>query len=371
MTTNSNKPVIYGAVSFIAIIYLSWMMLSENAVDKSVNAEVKPLSHWHPISDFKHARRAFAASTNGSYIYIIGGIDDQNRYLSSVEYAPILADGSLGAWQLTTPLNEARFYLSSVVIGDYIYTIGGANGPLGEDNIPSAAVERAKILANGKLGDWEFQPYMTSLRRGLQSLAYGDHIYALGGYNGAFLKTVERADVDRDGNISEWTQEPESFIVDRYIHCAALHNNRIYLIAGHVENQDVLSYGDVESALIHQDGRLSPWRIEQSKLNTPRFIASATSLGQYLYIAGGHDGANRLTSVEYAPIQGDGKLGHWIQSLPLQTARSATALVANKNVLYVFGGGGGDNVLNSIESAKQLPNGKLIAVEPGFLSQRH
>jgi len=321
------------------------------------------LDHWQNSGHFNQARRAFTATSNGNYIYIIGGVDANGHYLTSVEYAAIQPDGSLGSWEITKPLNEGRFYLSSVIVDGYIYAIGGATGPLGEDNIPSASVERAKIAANGSLGAWQKQAYLNSPRRGLQSVAYGKHIYALGGYNGVFMKTVERAEIDNNGNIQNWMDESESFLVDRYIHSAAIHQNRIYLIAGHVEKQNIMSYGDVESATILDDGRLSAWSIEKSKLNTPRFIATAISTKHYLYLAGGHDGRDRLTSVEYAPFLPDGSLGNWTETLPLKSGRSATSMVSNNNTLFILGGAGGDNVLNSVETSKFMPNGSLIAYE--------
>ena len=357
-----NKPVLYGAISLLGLILGLSLILSNEPPTANTKSSTASLSHWQPIGHFETARRAFAASTNDKHVYVIGGIDTHDRYLSSVEFAPILADGKLGEWKQTSSLNEGRFYLSSVIIDNYIYAIGGANGPLGGDNIPSATVERAKILHNGELGPWEFQAYMTSPRRGLQSVSYSNHIYALGGYNGVFMKTVERAVVDRNGDIINWTEEDKSFVVDRYIHSAAIHNNRIYLIAGHVENQDILSYSDVESAIIQNDGSLSPWKIETTKLNTPRFIAAAASTGDFLYIAGGHDGANRLNSVEYAPIHHNGSVGTWTKNLSLKTKRSATKLLASGNNLYIFGGGGGENVLNTVERSQRLPNGKLIAI---------
>ncbi len=361
-TTNSPSSAHYGAIFLIILVTCSWFVLSSDDSNDRMPSSQTPLKHWLHMGEFHQARRAFASATNGKHIYILGGINESGQYLTSVEYTAVQANGHLGDWKKTSHLNSGRFYLSAVVVGDYLYAIGGANGPLGEDNIPSARVERARILPSGALGPWQHQVYLNSPRRGLQSVAYGKYIYALGGYNGIFMKTVERADIDAHGNITGWTNISESFRVDRYIHAAAIHKNRIYLIAGHVEKQNTMSYGDVESAAILDDGQLSPWRIEKSKLNTPRFIASAVSTEHYLYLAGGHDGTNRLTSVEYARIKEDGSLGHWAQTLPLNTARSATAMLANKNSLYILGGAGGAHVLNSIETGRLMPNGHIVAI---------
>ncbi len=362
-TTNNLSSACYGAIFLILVATCVWLVLAADNNNEQASSTQTFLKHWRHIGEFTQARRAFASATNGKHIYVLGGVDKNGQYLTSVEYAAVQADGHLDNWKKTSHLNNGRFYLSAVIVGEYLYAIGGANGPLGEDNIPSAHVERARILPSGALGPWQNQIYLNSPRRGLQSVAYDKYIYALGGYNGVFMKTVERANLDAHGNITGWTDISESFRVDRYIHAAAIHKNRIYLIAGHVEKQNSMSYGDVESATILDNGQLSPWRIEKSRLNTPRFIASAVSTEHYLYLAGGHDGTNRLTSVEYAGIQEDGSLGRWIQTLPLNTARSATVMLANNNSLYVLGGAGGDQVLNSVETAKSMPNGHIVAVK--------
>ena len=358
------KSIYYGVFSIVAFVSCLWLVLIQDTDAPKTQPQETQLTTWNPIHPFLNARRAFAAANSQHHIYLLGGVDKDGRYLNSVEFAPIHDDGSLGTWQETTPLNNARFYLSASIIDNYIYAIGGADGPLGEDNLPSATVEKAEILPNGQLGPWQLQAYLTTPRRGLQSVVYGPHIYALGGYNGQFLKTVERAKIDAHGNIENWIEEPLPFIIDRYIHSAAIYDNRIYLIAGHVEKQNKMSYADVESARIEEDGSLSEWRIEKSKLNTPRFIASAIGMNQNLYIAGGHDGADRLTHVEYASIQNDGSLSDWKYTLPLHTARSATVLLSHANNLYILGGAGGQHVLNSVETSQQLPSGKLIATAP-------
>lgn len=85
-----------------------------------------------------------------------------------------------------------------------------------------------------------------------------NHIYAIGGYNGIFLKSVERADVRRDGTLGDWKLEKEGSTIDRYIHSAALLDGKIYLLGGHVRNPDKMSYGDVEMASIGPDAALTP-----------------------------------------------------------------------------------------------------------------
>lgn len=314
---------------------------------------------WQPQTSFAIPRRALAAAASHGHIYVVGGMDNDDRYVAQAEYAAILPDGRLGPWHLSTPLNEPRFYLSAVVAGNYLYAIGGANGVRGQDNIPSATVERAQIHDDGSLGKWQRVNYLTTPRRGLQAAVYQNHLYAIGGYDGAFLKSVERADIGPDDSLSDWHLDPEQATVDRYIHSATSLDDRLYLLGGHEQSSEAISYGDVEMSRLDAGGALQPWEIQPSVLKTPRFIAAAFGLGRHLYMLGGHDGRNRLRSVETAPLDADGSVGAWSFTTPLHDERSATALAVAGGRVYVLGGMGVGGALNSTEMAEQRADGQL------------
>lgn len=356
MTTATGKsqtvlPII-GTILLLGLALIVW-----------TNHRRQPTTIWVPIWQAQPAfhipRRALAAAATATHVYVIGGMDNNNRYVAEVEYASIHNNGSLGKWRFTTPLGEPRFYLAAVILHDYLYAIGGANGKRGQANIPSAAVERAFIRSDGSLGPWQHVSHLTTPRRGLQAKVYHNHIYVIGGYNGIFLKSVERADVARDDSLSQWRLEPEQAIVDRYIHSATRLGNKIYLLGGHEQSTDTVSYGDVEMSKIANDGSLHAWQIQNTVLNTPRFIAAAFAMKHFIYILGGHDGRNRLRSVEMASLDDEGRVGPWSFTTPLHEERSATALAVNGDKVYVFGGMGPAGALTSVEMAEQRSNGQL------------
>jgi N-acetylneuraminic acid mutarotase len=299
-----------------------------------------------------------AAVATANHVYVIGGMNDDDEYVAEVEYAPILPDGRLGTWRTTSSLQEPRFYLAAVAIDGWLYAIGGAHGARGKDNIPSATVERARILADGRLDNWERSEYLTTPRRGLQTVSHGRHIYAIGGYNGAFLKSIEHTQVLDDGQLAPW-KEDRSSTVDRYIHAAAGLRDRLYLLGGHVQNEARLSHDEVEMATIGENGDLRAWRKQSTALRVPRFIASAFGLNHHLYMLGGHDGRERLRSVEFAPLDSDGRVGNWSFTTALREPRSAPALVTQGDYVYVLGGMGASQALSSVEMARQRDDGHL------------
>lgn len=318
---------------------------------------------WREVTPFQFPRRALAAAATDRHLYAVGGVDGGGQYVRPIEYAPILKDGQLGQWKTTTSLQEGRFYLAAVVHDGYLYALGGGGGELGDNNIPLASVERAKINPDGSLQPWQQHSYLSTPRRGLKASVVNNRLYAIGGYNGQFLKSIELLDITNPTPIGQWVIEPEQAKMDRYIHAAATMDNRLFLLGGHVEKDGPMSYGDVESASISTDGKLAPWQIAESRLLTPRFIASAFALENHLYLLGGHDGVRRLATVEMTTVSAKGKLRAWSPLKSLNHKRSATAAAITSNRVYIAGGMDDRGVLRSVEMAELGPNGKLGYVD--------
>lgn len=83
-------------------------------------------AHWHLIL--------------GDNVYLIGGVDSESQFLSSIDRAVIAPDGSLGPFEIAdSTLATPRAYFHGCIVGDFAYLIGGENpGHL-------SSVERASI----------------------------------------------------------------------------------------------------------------------------------------------------------------------------------------------------------------------------------
>ena len=347
---------VYPFLAIVVFVSLALFLTKPQEVDSTPE---NWLTNWLELNSMLTGRRALAAVTANGYIYVLGGVDKNGRYVKEVEFARILANGKLDKWQKTSSLNQGRFYLAAVTSGGYIYAIGGGSGPLGDNNQPTAVVEKAKILTDGTLEPWKYEKELTTPRRGLKVVSYNKTIYALGGYNGTFLTSVERTSIDNNGLLTGWVVDSEQAKIDRYIHSAAVDKNNIYLLGGHVRGKNKMSYGDVEMTRINEDASLSPWLIEKTTLRLPRFIASSIAMKDYLYLIAGHNGANRLRQVEFTKINKSGHPDHWSFTSPLLYARSAAAVVKHNEMIYVLGGMGKNEPLNKVEMASQLTNGQL------------
>ncbi|MDH5326619.1 MAG: hypothetical protein OEZ68_11125 [Gammaproteobacteria bacterium] len=319
---------------------------------------------WKPARSFQFPRRAPAAIAHRGYIYLVGGVDSEGSYVQTVEFSKIDPEGHLSPWQNTSALQQGRFYLAATAVGDFVFAIGGGAGPLGAANYPVATVERARILENGSLSPWETVTPLGTPRRGLKVASdKSGRVFAIGGYDGKFLRSIEHSQIFADGEMAQWQTDPEQSLLDRYIHSAAVYKEFLYVLGGHVQKQNSMSYGDVEMSRIRADGFVTPWQIQKSRLNHPRFIASAFAAANHLYIAGGHNGAQRLDSVEFALIAASGQIGQWRMTAALRQPRSAAAIAHNDQFVFILGGMSNDSLLNTVEYTHIHANGQLGFIE--------
>ena len=130
-----------------------------------------------PEAALTTARRGHSVAIIGDWVYVIGGVDAEQRTLDTVERARIRADGTLDRFAPVpgVVLTTVRRGHSNAVVGGWLYVIGGENGPLG-------SVERAEIGAGGELDPFSVAPITLSVaRRAHGTAVLGNFLYVLGG----------------------------------------------------------------------------------------------------------------------------------------------------------------------------------------------
>jgi len=140
---------------------------------------------------------------NNNYVYAVGGIDT-----STVRYARVNATGSIGTWNMTSPLAFGIGYSPVVIVDDHLYSLGGANCCI---YAPYNTTQYARINASGTLSAWATTTPISVA--GInewgewgQSAVFtqGNFIYLLGGgQNGDQTSTV-MVSVLPGGGLGEW-----------------------------------------------------------------------------------------------------------------------------------------------------------------------
>lgn len=301
---------------------------------------------WKETSPISIPRAGAALVAVNDTLYLIGGVDG-NDFLKTTEYARVHKDGSLGPWQAGPSLNEPRGFIDAVIHDGSIYVVGGGNGPNGHNLLRTA--ERAHILPDGTLGPWETEKnQMVVPRRCSKLIATDTALYSFGGFGGVLLDTVERADFMPDGSTGEWVLEPKTMLLPRYVNGVKKWGSSAYVIGGHDQDKGV-GITDVEwSPLGEPDKR--DWKMTEP-LKIGRYGLSTASHGDYLYALGGLTGLEFLDSVEKSKVNSDGQLSAWEMTTPLTVARGMFSVVSYKDWIYVIGGSNRDNYLSSVEYA--------------------
>ncbi|OGX16589.1 MAG: hypothetical protein A2166_01560, partial [Omnitrophica WOR_2 bacterium RBG_13_41_10] len=316
-----------------------------------VNADGSIGSWVTSPNSFTTPRSAHSSVAYNGYLYVIGGDTSYEASptseTSSVEYASISSDGSIGTWTTTTTLSGLRAYYASVAYNGYLYVMGGWDG-----SSYLSSVQCAPINSNGSLGSWQAATFLTTARGLHSSVAYNGYLYVIGGSGAFVISTVQYASInDIQGALGSWAII-SSFPTIRSLHSSVAYNGYLYVIGGYAGVSDI-TFSSIEYAPINADGSLGSWSSTTS-LTTGRYSPASVAYNGYLYVMGGWNGTNAISNVEYAPIYYDGTIGSWLPTSPLVVARRLHSSVAYNGYLYVTGG-----TLSSVEYAPINANGTV------------
>ncbi|MBO9542450.1 hypothetical protein J7643_17815 [bacterium] len=301
------------------------------------------------------ARSEHTSNVVGSYLYVLGGLTGEETSpnlvervaLDGVERSAIASDGTLGPFstvehsRLTTP----RFGHCSVVVGSYLYVLGGLDGDLVSLN----TVERAVINTNGVLGSFAPDPEaaLALPRYGATCQVVGKYLYVMGG-GGERQNATERALIREDGTLGPFELVPEAQAASgRVFSSIQLLGGFVYLLGGDEEEK-------TERASFMTGGTLGSFTPQASaSLTVQRGSATSHVIGSALYVLGGWSGMVEKT-LERAPLSAGQLLGSF--SPVVETALTGASMRHTSQVLgrylYVIGGSDGQLPLKRVERAR-------------------
>ncbi|MFZ5479655.1 MAG: IPT/TIG domain-containing protein [Myxococcota bacterium] len=310
------------------------------------------------------------------WLWAVGG-DDGTAPLASVERAQVDAFGAISGWQtLSTAMTTPRADASYVVLGGFVWAIGGDDGTGALDT-----VERAAIL-DGEAG---VRPEITEVGVGPGGLAAGAWYYRVSAVMGAddpwnpggetLASEVEVVRVDTDAAITlTWTaiEGASSYRVYRTdaVDGAAGAEHRVAAdVAETTWTDDGVAPG-TESYV--PDGALGAWVELEERLPAPRSHAAAVVVGDTVWLVGGTaDGAT-----PEATVWACGADGVWLEAGTMLEPRmdhgafavgfdEASALgEGSPTYLVAMQGDAGDGATETIEYAVVGEGGALGAFEP-------
>ena len=304
------------------------------------------------------ARSGATSVVYNGYIYVIGGYTATPAayYYSSVTYAHINADGTIGLWTSATGFTTGRVGHTSVVYNGRIYIIGGYGGSLLSD-VQYASI--GTFPGPGGLGPWATTTPLPVALDNHTSVVYNGYLYVIGGHTTSYLNSVLYAPINADGTIGAWhythnsTDDGTTFVAGftnaRENHASAISGNYVYILGGDAGST---YYNDVQYAPINANGTIGIWTTLNS-FTSPRHGDISFIDNGYLYVIAGYNGTSYFNDVQYAPINANGTIGTWItSSSSFTTARQYPAATAvYGGYFYVIGGDSGATYYNDIQYA--------------------
>ena len=297
---------------------------------------------WNSTSSFA-GDADFTSVTYKGYVYGIGGYPGSAQ--NGVYYAPINSNGTLGSWTATTSLPMGTGGATSVVYNGYVYEIGGYNGTSDQ-----STVDYAPINSNGSLGSWTATTSLPVAIEGAASVAYNGYVYEIGGYNGTSdQSTVDYAPINSNGTLGSWTATT-SLPTATAAAASVTYNGYVYNIGGSTSGVSGTPTNVVDYAPINSNGTLGSWTATTS-LPMGVLTTDTVTYDGYVYILGGQTSSyntNNTASVDYAPINSNGTLGPWTATTSLPYANEAATSVAYNGYVYEIDGANGISYYNTV-----------------------
>ena len=271
----------YNGYLYVAGGYLGGTTYTSTVLFAPINGN-GTVGSWTPTKALPFTPNNPGMAVYNGYLYLIGGAVGSGGTTSTVLYAPINATGSLGAWTVTQALPFTNEPGNGVAVyNGYLYTVGGLISTAG---VRTSTVLYAPINATGSLGAWTVTHALPSKVQSNGAVAYGGYLYSAGGYNGsADTSTVLFAQINGDGTIGAWTPTQALPYTEEGFPAVA-YRGYIYgmgnFAAGIADTSTTLD------ALINANGTLGSWTSTRALPYAADSFGSAAYNG-YLYAIGG------------------------------------------------------------------------------------
>ena len=243
--------------------------------------------------------------------------------------------GTAGRADHSTVAFNGKIY---VVGGCNAYTAGACTGQLGD-------IRSADIGADGTLtGSWTAQTSLPGgeVRSGVRAVAYNGYMYVVGGQSAGAGATpsVWYTTIDNTGALGgTWNNASNALgndlPVNRRDFGMAIMNGFMYVVGGEDAagaQQNTVYYASVDNS----NGAIGSWATTTA-FTTARAAFGFAAYNGVLYIAGGFDGTNTLTDVQYGVIGSAGTISAWNYTTDLGRGARARQAVGSNGYMYFFG----------------------------------
>jgi hypothetical protein len=294
------------------------------------------------------------ASAGALSVSVSGTTSPLKHYFRSVSFAMSLGDFRQNYEQTDAArpipiLNKPRDASASFITGETMVVL---NGQVNGSPAPEPTIEEADISSDGSVGIFGIQnagrqPIVAREAPVVYNAQSASIAYLIGGHDGMGtpITSIEKMSTNGDGSgVAQFVNVPAvTSVTSRFYARGVVIGSYFYIVGGAtgvISGMQFIGSNTLERASINVDGTLGAFEAVPQMLGTARIGAFLYVSQSKLYVMGGTPDANAfLTSVEEAPINGDGTLGSFsLSSVVLSTDRAVSGVMQLGNALYVLGG---------------------------------
>ena len=268
---------------------------------------------WQIKTSMPEARSGATAVVLGEFVYVMGGVDASGSAVNRVDrYNPVS-----NTWDTVASLIDARFNTASVVWNNTILVIGGSGG----DNTTLSSVEQY----NPETNTWRALPALLEAREGHSATVLEGKIYAVGGSDaqGRIYDSVEVYNAEQ----SSWSISDQwELDLPRASFGLVAVNDSAYAIGG------FNTFGPIGFVQRFHPNEGSATR---EAILPARGGLAAAFKGDRVFVMGGVTASLQAVSTTnvYFPAE-----DRWTTEAPMNIPRAQFPAAVFGNELYVFGG---------------------------------
>jgi len=282
-------------------------------VSNVVEAAFEITSHgngWADEGDLDEPLLLFGALEAGGQLTIAGGTDG-----NAPQAGVYSIDPQTGARTTLPSMNMARSQLALVEFGGWVYALGGENS-----GIPLNMSERFNLSSST---EWEQRAPLPTTRYGAAGVVVGSYLYLMGGRANTpdALTTVERT---TDG--TTWTNDVLAMPRGRIGAHAIAHEGRIYVVGGEDSDGNPVAEVDIfnPGSNTWTTGASMPTPRAHTATALQRNIGGIDTGFSGIVVAGGRLAGGAATAIVEEYIIDDDA---WRQRTPLDVPRHSAAAV--------------------------------------------
>lgn len=191
------------------------------------------LGPWVESTPLPAGRFHHSSVAHNGWIYVTGGLEPRTS-VANVHGTRVGPDGAPTTWVDLTPLPTPRSHHASFVYDGAVFVVAGLNGNPASEHEQLRDVLRAPILPDGTLGAWAEVGRLDSAYATHAAFARDGWLYVVGGVesNARFVGTVLRAPIRAGGMLGFFEPTTPLPVGRGHVHQTPLWKDWVYSVGG-------------------------------------------------------------------------------------------------------------------------------------------